>query len=448
MTRGRTTAWAWGGGRVVRGGLPALAPAVALTAALTAALGGGATPALAGGFELFTPGSKATGVAGAFVAQADDPSAVFHNVGGVALLDREKKVLAGVTLAQRNEGHYQGTPPGIGGGTAGSLETPLAVLPHAFVLKPLGENTTVGLGLTSPYRLAAEWSDPGGFAGRRISTRSEVDTYDLTPIFALRLSPRLGIGVGAVYRSSELSLGRRFAFPDPATGQLVDVASVAVTGDLEGGLGWTAGVLYRPLERLSFGFSYRSGIRIDYGGAARLTQIPTGDPQLDQLVAASLPLDADLAMSTGLDFPSHTAVGTAYRLNRATTLELDLTWTGWGELDEVAISIPDEPLLEQTIEQRLDDTFGYRFGVVLTSRTAKQLRAGIAFDPSPQPDETVGPFLPDADRLTVSVGVGLDWLDVGFQWTAQDERTVRTNLDQINGSYRGSSYLLSLSVGL
>ena len=42
-----------------------------------------ATPIFAAGFGIFEQGSKAMGMAGAFTAQADDPSAMFHNVGGL-----------------------------------------------------------------------------------------------------------------------------------------------------------------------------------------------------------------------------------------------------------------------------------------------------------------------------------------------------------------------------
>ena len=49
-----------------------------LALALLAASG----PAFGAGFGIFEHGSKAMGMAGAFTAQADDPSLLFHNAGG------------------------------------------------------------------------------------------------------------------------------------------------------------------------------------------------------------------------------------------------------------------------------------------------------------------------------------------------------------------------------
>ena len=41
----------------------------------------------AAGFSVFEAGAKALGMGGAFVAQADDPSAIFFNPAGIASLE-------------------------------------------------------------------------------------------------------------------------------------------------------------------------------------------------------------------------------------------------------------------------------------------------------------------------------------------------------------------------
>ncbi|HET9210757.1 MAG TPA: hypothetical protein VFR03_10185, partial [Thermoanaerobaculia bacterium] len=73
------------------------------------------TPRLeAAGFGFFTQGGRATGMAGAYVAQADDPTAIFYNPGGLALLKDRKSVSVGTAATSFNEALYQGLPPGIG----------------------------------------------------------------------------------------------------------------------------------------------------------------------------------------------------------------------------------------------------------------------------------------------------------------------------------------------
>src|SRR5258705_4907594 len=58
--------------------------------------------AFGAGFSIFEQGAKASGMAGAFVATADDPSAVFYNPAGIAN-QRELSVLARATFLQFTE---------------------------------------------------------------------------------------------------------------------------------------------------------------------------------------------------------------------------------------------------------------------------------------------------------------------------------------------------------
>ncbi|MCZ6727674.1 MAG: hypothetical protein O7A98_10040 [Acidobacteria bacterium] len=55
-----------------------------------------AAPARSSGFSIFEQGSRAMGMAGAFTAQADDGSALFHNVGGLGFLE-DRQLSAGAT---------------------------------------------------------------------------------------------------------------------------------------------------------------------------------------------------------------------------------------------------------------------------------------------------------------------------------------------------------------
>src|SRR5215218_9945800 len=56
----------------------------------------GTGPVRGAGFGLFEQGAKAMGMAGAFTAQADDPSLFFYNVGGLGLANQRQWALGGV----------------------------------------------------------------------------------------------------------------------------------------------------------------------------------------------------------------------------------------------------------------------------------------------------------------------------------------------------------------
>jgi long-chain fatty acid transport protein len=80
-----------------------------------------AAPARPDGFSGPDPGIKAMGMAGAFIAQASDPSAIYYNPGGLAL-QKKGKLTAGGGTVYHNESQYQGLPPGIGQGTTGAQD--------------------------------------------------------------------------------------------------------------------------------------------------------------------------------------------------------------------------------------------------------------------------------------------------------------------------------------
>ena len=73
-----------------------------------------------------------------------------------------------------------------------------------------------------------------------------------------------------------------------------------------------------------------------------------------------------------------------------------------------------------------------------------KLRFGYAYDETPQPDAAVGAFLADSSRNTVSVGAGLDWLDVAFSWVTYDQRIV-TSSQEMNGNYRANGWVFTMS---
>ncbi|HEY7214326.1 MAG TPA: outer membrane protein transport protein [Thermoanaerobaculia bacterium] len=420
-------------------------PARSRALGLLCLLLGSAPAALGAGFELFDQAAKPAGFAGAFVAQANDPSAVFYNPGGLALLEKKKAVTAGFALAAFNESLYQGLPPGIGTGTTGDQKTPLAKLPHAFLTLPFGERMVIGMGAFSPFRLHTEWANAGTFAGRRLATESEIVAYDLAPTLGLKVTPNLGVGIGAVYRSSKLTVSRRVASQNPFGGGQIDVAGLAMNTDYEAAFGWSAGVLHRLRPNLSWGLAYRSAIQTNYLGVGRLGQISTGNAQFDALLRASLPFDQDLALSSAVEFPDQATAGVAWSPAKSILVELDVHRTGWSGMRELALRFPANPTLDTVYGLDFADAMSYRLGARYKLPTGPQLRVGYAYDETPQPDETVGAFLPDSKRNVLTVGAGLDWLDVAFAWTTYDQRIVATSAEGLNGNYRANAWTFLIS---
>lgn len=419
---------------------PALA-ALALTALGWPAAAGAAA------FDAFAQGAKSAGMAGAFVAQADDPTSIHNNIAGLVFVDAFKASI-GVAAQVQSEVLYQGLPPGQGQGTAGSQRDEAVFVPHSYLALKLGKNTKAGIGISQPFHFRSRWDDPDAYAGRATATAAKVVAYDVTIGISHRIGGTFGVGAGVIYRSSVLELDRRFQGTDPSSGARLDFGSLATEMDPSDGVGFTAGLLHRPSKKFSWGASYRSAIEIDYQGAATLTQIATGNAQLDELLRTTQPFDQALTATATLELPDQARLGFAFGNGKSWLAELDIERIGWSVVRELRFSYPSRPLLDRTIPLEFADTFNYRLGFQYSFPTGFQLRGGVAFEESPQPDETVGPLLADGDRTVAGFGVGLDWLQLALQWVEQEERLVSTQREGLNGNYRASSWLFGLTINM
>ena len=405
--------------------------------------------AFAGGFSVFEQGAKAMGMAGAFTAQADDPSALFHNVGGLAFFD-QRQVAVGMTLVTSTDESFVGLAPSPGADARGSLESLREPLPHLYWVQPINRTWSFGLAVNAPFGLKTEWENPDTFPGRFINTKASLLVIDVNPNVGVRVSETLGLGFGLVVRSSEVELNRRQQVVHPLLGG-VEVAAVGLESDMEQGYGWQAGLLHHASDRVSWGFSYRSPVSVDYRGTARFRQIPTGQPQFDALIAAMLPFGRDLAVETEIEFPATASLGLAVDLTPATLLEVDVNWAGWSSFDTLPIRFTDVPALSQERPENWDDVFNYRLGLRQASGASSEWRFGFVYDESPQPTQAVSPLLPDADRNGYTVGWGhrgaaVD-LDLALMYLDFDSRTNDRSQDGFNGTYAQTGWLFAATLG-
>lgn len=431
-----------------------LAPALAMAAAALVVAG----PAFGAAFSIFEQGTKAMGMAGAFTAQADDPSAMFHNAAGLAFMN-ERDIAVGVTYIRSLEADLVGLDPFPGAGYTAEQETLSEFPPHAYWVQPLSRgansrNWTFGIGVNAPFGLTTEWKDPATFRGRFVSQMASLQAIDINPTLAFQLTPNFGIGFGGIARVSSVELERHVPQFNPFTQTISDVATLELDGSLDNeGFGWNAGLLHKATSRFTWGLSYRSEIEVDYEGDARLTQNLTGTP-FDALVGAALPFGADFPVETAIAFPDSASLGLAYVVTPAVLVELDLNWIGWSSFEELAIVFPEAQLPSQAIPQRYDDANHYRLGLRMGD-PASQWRAGVVFDETPQPEEAVSPLLPDSDRWGFTLGYGHEGgvdFDIAVMYLIFDERTRDQSFadepaSSFFGTYNQEAVLVGLTLG-
>lgn len=410
------------------------------------------TPAQSAGFGIFQQGAKGVGMAGAFTAQADDPSALFHNVGGIAH-QRERAFQLGASFISIGATDFRGVAPGFAAGARDQSESQFEIPPHFYWVEPIGDRWTFGLAVNSPFGLTSEWASDD-FSGRFLSKRASLTTFDISPNLAWRASETLGVGFGLIARFSEVELVRNLPTFDPASQRLVDIAEATLASDLDSGIGYQLGISSHPNPSWSWGLSYRSAVEIDYGGNGRLRQIPTSNPQLDALIAQTLPLGVDLPLTTTIEFPDMASLGIAVRPSRVWLVEIDFNWTGWSSLEAYDIRFPQFSAFDLNLPQNWQDVYNYRLGASRAtgrgSPRAAEWRFGLSFDETPQPLSTLDPILPDGDQSALTLGYGFRAaaanVDLAVMYLEVDERTTRSNLNGYNGTYSSSALLIAAAV--
>lgn len=407
--------------------------------------------AFGAGYSIFEQGAKATGMGGAFAATADDPSAMFYNVAGIAFQRKTSAMLGGTIITFQNQ--FVGASDGFPGpDTTGSYEDHVFTPPNTYVVLPIGENMSFGLGQFTAFGLRTDWADGNTFAGRFISQDANLKTSSFQPSFAMKTANgRFAFGIGAEYRIAHISLERNVPAINPFTQRIVDVAHVRLNSEWEGEFGFNAGIIFAPTETLRLGLSYRSPIDIDFAGDAKFTQILTGNAQLDAIIRATR-LPPDQNITTTLPFPSFTHLGIATTAFNDWTIEFDVVHMGWSRFEELEVDFETTPANNLFVEQNWEDALSYRIGGNKSVTENWDVRLGAVYDETPQPVEAAGPLLPDANRLGVSFGVGykrgpwrIDATEMVLHF--EDRNTLGRNHDNFNGVYTTSANLVSMNIG-
>jgi len=419
----------------------------ALAAALAACILGPA-PAHAAGFAIFEQGARGMGFAGAFTAQANDPSAIFHNAAGIAFLKGKQFYLGGTLIHPSST--FTGADPFPGASVTEKGDTGLLVPPAAYYTQPFTERLVFGIGLHTPFGLTTSWASPDTFSGRFLSERAELKGFSINPTIGYKLADRFAVGGGLDIRLSSVSLQRRVPVVNPFTQRVIDGASVDISSNTDVGFGFNVGALAKISDSLSAGVHYRHQVKASYKGTANFTQIGTGNAQLDTALTARLPQGSQ-ALTTEIVFPGIFMGGVAYTAGDW-TFEADVDWYQWSTFRRLSIAFTDRADLSEDIVENYKDTFQYRFGLERRMGERYAVRGGYFFDQSPAPAASISPLLPDADRHGLALGgtwkAGSFHADAAAWFLLSPSRSTEgVNRDQFNGTYKSHAVTLGIFLG-
>jgi long-chain fatty acid transport protein len=335
-----------------------------------------------GGFEIAEQSPQGIATVGAQTAVAEDAAAVYYNPAGLAF-QPGFGALAGGQLA------YVDTRVSAGE-TIRTNHT--GVAPTLFGSQRLGKHFAIGIG--SYANFAEHFKYPQDWSGRFLGSFVDVTTATINPVLAYRPIQRLSLAVGLSIVPGSVDIYQSANF-----GGGEGVIHAGLTGI---GAGATAGLMAEIIPYyLRFGFAYRSRVDIDFTGLSSITAPPEVQGAVAGLFNAR----------TTLPLPHNLTWAISSRPIDRLTLSADVRYTLWSDISTLVLTQTSQQNPGMTVENRvvtnLRNSWGVRFGGelrVLENRV--RLRAGIGWDQTPVPRETLGPLIPDTDRMLVGGGLG------------------------------------------
>ena len=389
-----------------------------------------AVTANAGGFQVNTQGQKALGMGGAFTAYNKDASAVYYNPGAVAMLDSGRFISIGSTFVMSRTAFRSTATEQIA-----EMETQKMFPSYLYVSLPVAGKLSAGLSINSPYGIHTKWDD--NWEGRAVVQEMSLQTYYVQPTLSYRISNTFSVGAGLVYGWSDLLVRR----------QIGEFNGNAKFESQASGFGFNAGIFGKIQDEISFGITYRSGIKLNQNkGEATFTNIPAfhGSTYSNQTTQSELNL------------PSTLSVGFSNRINSKVVASFEFNLTGWSTYDSLNFTFENTETPDVRAGRRYEDAMAFRVGVDYTRNEKLTLRAGAYFDESPIRDEFVTPDIPDGTRLGLTAGLSYKLsdrfeLDAAYVYENISERRAKANefnpqISNIGGAFRSNTHGIGLGL--
>jgi long-chain fatty acid transport protein len=383
------------------------------------------SPAFGGGFEVPMQGARAAGQADAFVAQADDPSAIHYNPAGLTQL-------RGTNVSVGALGLFPEWTFDADSGPDQSMHLP-SLLPHVYAASDFGlDRWRFGFGLNNPFGMNEDWGDKGPL--RFLSDQAQLCVVNIQPTIAYKITDDVSVGLGVNFYFGQLMMTRNVPLGPPPTPE----GSFHFRGSAWS-YGVSPGVMWKVDERNTLAAFYRSPFTLDFGGDANVkaSVIPTIGPSRSHL---------------SIDFPQMAGIAYAVRPIEPLKLEVDVVWTDWNTFDFARFRSGNPAFNGTTLQANWTSGFSYRFGVQYDLSENWALRGGYAYGQNAVPGSTFSPLVPDATFHLFAAGVGYReprWsVDAAYQLIYRESRDIEDNANgsAVRGTWENTIHTVMVTV--
>jgi long-chain fatty acid transport protein len=398
----------------------------------------------ASGFALYEASARGNALAGALVARADDPSALFFNPAGITQLPG-LQMMAGATFIMPTAKVTTYSPQAVTTRTEDNTWIP----PHLYATYQASDKVWLGLGVFSPFGLGTEF--PPDWPGRYNSYEAVIKTMVVNPNIAFKVNDKFSFALGLDLMWFDLDLKRKIPSAPFARRDVGDI-----NGELQGdtlGMGFNVALHGQPYDWLRLGFSYRSQVTQNITGQAKFVR-----PAAFNNSAVLSTLFNNTTGTGSITLPDEFYFGAAFYPIKDFSVEVGAIWTRWSTYNALTITYAQAPYpgaTTSTQPKNWNDVWRPFIGFEYKAANWLDLRAGYAFDQEAINNQYADYLVPANNRHLFSVGPGFHWqnwsLDLSYTYlliTNRDNVPARPSEGVLPSSFsNGYANMVGVSVG-
>jgi long-chain fatty acid transport protein len=398
--------------------------------------------ASANGFRLPDQDAFATARGEAFVATADNPSAIYYNPAGITQLEGDdlRLGLYGIYL----DSSFSPPSSAPNHGQTYDNQDNYAVVPQIFyTYTPTNIPVSFGLGVYAPFGGKSSWPQDTGF--RSVALNGSLTYVTINPVVAVKLPFNFSIGGGVMVNYAKMDWDQGLTIY-----QLPSTNFFHFTGN-GWSVGYNLGLLWQPQEKVSIGVSFRSSATVTLDGHTSVERLPNIQ-------------ETQQSAQTDFKFPFTVVCGISYRPTPKWNIEFDADYTDWSSFGSNTIHQATPPPAfpsDAYLKLYWQPSWMYEFGVTRYFDSGWQVSAGFVYNENSVPSGHYTPLVADMDRYFLSAGTGYKGkhfnFDIAYQFGYGPTHTVTGSQPATippistgqtpNGNYDFISHAVSVSVG-
>lgn len=387
------------------------------------------------GFQVQAQGQKQQGMGNTGTALIKDEATIFYNPGGMSFL-KENSVSMGGNAAIVNTAFKDYFTQQVFE-TSNPISTPVnfyaAYRADSSKNKVL-QKLSFGWGVYTPFGGAANY--PEGWVGRFVLNTFDLKFLNVQPTLSYKVNDKWGVGAGFVLSGGTISTTKDIFLMD-STG----FGSAKIEASMRG-YGANVGIVYRPIEQMTIGLTYRSAVNLKPLEGTAEFKVPKD-------LRDSVP---DGAVSIGMPTPMVISLGVGYVVNEKFSWTMAANFIGFKNFDTLRIDFEKNTAKHTDIDEpkNFENAYSIHAGAEYLPIENLAVRAGLRYIISPLNRENVTPQGGDADRLAYTLGVGYrfkKWfaLDASYSFEKSYVEGGSTYYN-LTGTYKTYANIIGLSL--